>query len=138
MSYAKHTRITLMMFAFLMLAASSIPAMAQSFTTFDAPGAGTGSGLGTLPISINSKGAITGLTRDDNAVRHGFLRDKHGNFTIFDDPNAGTGSGEGTRGYSINPAGAITGWYTDAITGAGRGFLRAADGIITNLSLIHI
>ena len=110
----------------------AVSALAQNFTTFDAPGAGTGSGLGTLPISINPKGAIAGLDRDANACRHGFIRDKHGNFTIFDDPNAGTGSGEGTRGYSINPAGAVTGWYTDAITGAGRGYVRAPDGTITN------
>jgi len=100
--------------------------------TFDAPGAGTGSGEGTLPISINPAGKIAGLTRDANLVRHGFLRDKHGKFTVFDDPNAGTGSGQGTRGYSINPMGAITGWFDDATTGAGRGYVRAPDGTITN------
>jgi hypothetical protein len=100
--------------------------------TFDAPGAGTGSGQGTLPISINSARTIAGLTRDANLVRHGFLRDKHGKFTVFDDKNAGTGSGQGTRGYSINPSGAITGWFDDATTGAGRGYVRAPDGTITN------
>src|SRR5580704_19782986 len=100
--------------------------------TFDAPGAGTGSGEGTLPIDINPAGEIVGLTRDANLVRHGFLRDKHGKFTVFDDPQAGTGSGQGTRGYSINPKGEITGWFDDATTGAARGYVRAPDGTITN------
>jgi len=100
--------------------------------TFNAPGAGTGSGQGTLAISINLAGKITGLTRDANLVRHGFLRDKDGKIIVFDDPNAGTASGQGTRGYSINPKGAITGWFDDATTGAGRGYVRAPDGAIIN------
>ena len=99
---------------------------------FNAPGAGTGSGEGTVPISINPAGKIAGLTRDSNLVRHGFLRDKDGKFTVFDDPNAAGGSGQGTRGYSINPKGTITGWFDDVTTGAGRGYVRAPDGTITN------
>ena len=98
---------------------------------FDAPGAGTGSGEGTLPISINPAGKITGLTRDANLVRHGFLRDNHGKVTVFDDANAGTGSGQGTRGYSINPKGTITGYYTDS-SGADHGYVRDPHGAITN------
>jgi len=87
--------------------ATAADAPKHKIITFDAPGAGKGSGQGTLPISINPAGKITGLTRDANLVRHGFLRDKHGKFTVFDDPNAGTSSGQGTRGYSINPKGEI-------------------------------
>ena len=43
-------------------------------TTFDAPGAGTGSSQGTIPISNNPSDAITGLYYDANNVAHGFLR----------------------------------------------------------------
>jgi hypothetical protein len=45
-----------------------------TFTTFDAPGAGTGPGQGTTPFSNNASGAITGFEVDANGVFHGFLR----------------------------------------------------------------
>jgi hypothetical protein len=46
-----------------------------TITTFDAPGAGTGSGQGTFPNGhINDTGTITGYDVDNNNVRHGFLR----------------------------------------------------------------
>ena len=44
-----------------------------TFTTFDAPGAGTGAGQGTLPESNNTPGAIAGNYIDGNGVNHGFL-----------------------------------------------------------------
>jgi hypothetical protein len=43
-------------------------------TTFDAPHAGTASGMGTYTSSINSAGVITGPYTDGNGVTHGFLR----------------------------------------------------------------
>jgi hypothetical protein len=43
-------------------------------TTFDAPGAGTGAGQGTLPLLDNAEGAITGYDIDANGAFHGFLR----------------------------------------------------------------
>jgi hypothetical protein len=45
-----------------------------SITTFDAPGAGTGAGQGTLPLLNNAEGAITGYDIDANGAFHGFLR----------------------------------------------------------------
>jgi len=104
----------------------------HKFIKFNAPGAGKGSSQGTIPISINTAGNITGLTRDENFVRHGFLRDENGKIKVFDDADAGTGNGQGTRGYSINPKGWITGFYTDS-NGADHGFVRNPDdGSITN------
>ena len=47
----------------LELGLSSI-ARAATFTTFDVPGAGTGSGQGTLATSINPAGVITGYYLD--------------------------------------------------------------------------
>jgi len=47
-----------------------------AFTTFDAPGAGTGAFQGTIPSGINPPGAITGYDIDANGVIHGFLRTK--------------------------------------------------------------
>ena len=41
---------------------------------FDAPGAGTGPGQGTIPLSNNPVDAITGYYIDASDVTHGFLR----------------------------------------------------------------
>jgi hypothetical protein len=42
-------------------------------TTFDAPGAGTGSNQGTLPLGITPAGEIMGYYTDGDNVNHGFL-----------------------------------------------------------------
>ena len=44
------------------------------FITFEAPGAGTGAGQGTVPISNDSVNGITGYFTDSNGAAHGFLR----------------------------------------------------------------
>jgi hypothetical protein len=82
--------------------------------TFDAVGAGTGSGQGTISKDINAKGEVTGYYVDANNVSHGFLRDYRDNVAIFDAPGAGTGPGQGTISSSINAKGEVTGYYVDA------------------------
>jgi hypothetical protein len=49
-----------------------IPISAQTITTFDAPGAGTGPGQ---VWSIAPNGAVTGFFFDPNNVVHGFARE---------------------------------------------------------------
>src|SRR6266478_5103445 len=106
-----------------------------TITTFDAPGAGTAAGQGTIAFAVNLSGAITGFTRDTNNARHGFLRAPDGTFTVFDNPNAGScsascgniGNGQGTRAFAINPSEQIVGSYTDNI-GRCHGYVRAASG----------
>ena len=44
-----------------------------AITSFDAPGAGTGPGQGTFPVSFNPAGAIVGSSVDASGVSHGFL-----------------------------------------------------------------
>jgi hypothetical protein len=94
-----------------------------TFTTFEAPGAGTGQGQGTgCPgcfAGLNQFGAIAGIYTDSNNVYHGFLRTSDGNFKSFNAPGAGKGSGQGTGcpsdcPVSLNNKGAITGVYIDA------------------------
>src|SRR5258708_31529704 len=80
----------------LVALAISIPLSAQTITTFDAPGAGTGAFQGTFPFCIDPSGTIIGRTRDAGNVRHGFVRSQDGIYTIFDAPGAGTASGQGT------------------------------------------
>jgi hypothetical protein len=109
--------------------------------TFNVPGAGTGSGQGTLPGFlnpglastgfINPAGAVTGAYLDASNVFHGFVRDPFGVIITFNVLDAGTGSGQGTIGGSgINPAGAVTGEYLDA-SNVFHGFVRDLFGAIT-------
>jgi hypothetical protein len=84
-----------------------------TFSTFDAPGAGTGAGQGTLPESNNTQGATAGNYIDANNVNHGFLFNQQGSFSVFDVPGTGTGAGQGTIPLGNNNPGAITGEYID-------------------------
>ena len=98
------------------------------FTTFDAPGAGTGAGQGTRAYSINPAGTIAGYAQDASDVVHGFLRAPDGTITGFDPTGALF-----TFPLAINPAGAITGQYCDGTNC--RGFLRATDGTMTTFDV---
>jgi predicted membrane protein len=94
---------------------------AQAFTPFDVPGAGTGKNQGTLPVSINSAGMITGFYYDANGLAHGFVRASDSTITSFDAPT----SVKGTFAISINTGGQIVGFYLDAGENP-HGFVRAA------------
>jgi hypothetical protein len=96
------------------------------FTTFDAPGAGTGFEQGTgcfsdCPVSLNDWGATTGIYIDANYEYHGYVRSPEGKFTTVD-PAGSTG----TLPFGINDSGAITGYYIDA-NNVYHGFLRIPD-----------
>jgi hypothetical protein len=107
---------------------------------FDAPGAGTAPGQGTVAFGLNLSGTVVGFFRDTNSARHGFLRTPWGSIITFDDPAAGTcsancgaiGDGEGTRGYSINLFGDVAGFFTDT-TAHCHGFVRSPDGTFTQI-----
>jgi hypothetical protein len=115
----------------------SVSAQGPTITTFDAPGAGTGPGQGTMGIAINPAGVIAGAYTDANGVNHGFLRAPEGTFATFDAPGAGTGPGQGTFVAlvgAITPAGAVVGTYTDA-NGVNHGFLRSPHDTFTLLDV---
>jgi hypothetical protein len=84
-----------------------------TFTTFEAPGAGTGSFEGTIPVSINTGGAIAGYYYDASDVYHGFVRPASGTITDF---------APDTQANSINSEGDVTGYGYDA-SGVYYGFL---------------
>jgi len=112
----------------------SATARESTIITFDAPGAGTSAGQGTLPFSINPRGAIAGFYMDKNNVNHGFVRAPDGDITTFDAPGAGTGAFQGTMtGFidCINQKGAMTGYLIDA-SNLYHGYVRAPDGNITS------
>jgi hypothetical protein len=80
-------------------------AQAQTITTFEAPGAGTGANQGTIGVYINTAGVISGYYGDASNVYHGFVRASNGMITTFEAPGAGTGASQGTDGIGINTAG---------------------------------
>lgn len=103
---------------------------AQIITTFEAPGAGTGPGQGTIGFGITPAGVNMGEYIDASNVAHGFVRSPDGTITPFDVTGAGTGPGQRTVPNSINPAGVITGDYIDA-GGLAHGFARFPYGAIS-------
>jgi hypothetical protein len=112
------------------LSGSAQGAKEAIITTFDAPGAGTAAGQGTIGYEVTAAGTIIGYYIDSGNVAHGYLRSRSGAFTTFDAPGAGTSAGQGTFAYSITPAGAIAGSYIDG-NNEYHGFLRAKDGTFT-------
>jgi hypothetical protein len=119
------------------IAASSLSAPAQApaahpIIKFNVPGAGTGSGQGTVPFGIVAGGSILGWYIDSSNVYHGFLRSSAGVITPFDAPGAGTGSGQGTFPQGINSALVIVGTYVDT-SGMYHGFRRSKGGEFTQL-----
>lgn len=100
------------------------------FTTFDAPGAGTGSGQGTEVSGVNGEGTVLGITLDASNAYLGFFRSPDGRFTAVDVPGAGTADGQGTQPQNIIAGGTIVGVIVDA-NDAYHGFLRAPDGHLT-------
>ena len=95
-----------------------------TISTFDVPGAGTGTYQGTTVNGINELAEIPGTYFDANNVPHGYLRYADGKFITFDVPGA-----TGTFGNNINAFGAINGTYSDA-NGASHGFVRGPGGAI--------
>lgn len=108
-----------------------------TFTSpIDGPNAG---GVGTVPASIDTAGDIAGFYEDANSLYHGFVLPTGGTIAVIDAPGAATtaasgnglGSIAGTLATSINTTGVIAGLYTDS-SGVFHGFIRAADGTITD------
>jgi len=103
-----------------------------AITSFDVPGAGQGSSLGTVVTGINPKGQIVGedIYVNNVLMSRGFVREADGTFTIFDAlPDAIY-----TDAYAINPAGQIAGTYVDA-NYFSHGFARNSDGTITSFDV---
>lgn len=94
-----------------------------TFTTFDAPGAGTASYQGTSAYAINRAGVIVG-TYSNSSGSFGFVRSPGGSFVTLYAPD-----GSGVTPFAINAAGVVTGYYGDVF--GTHGFVRAIDGAMT-------
>ncbi len=124
----KTLSITILLVGVAILAAPS--ALAQTYQTFDAPSSGTVAYLGTIPLGINTPGAVVGITLDASNAAHGFLRAANGSITAINVSGAGAGSNQGTFTTSINDGGVIAGAYAGSGI-AYHGFVRAANGTVT-------
>src|SRR5579863_2496346 len=97
----------------------------STFTTFNAPGAGTAANQGTITFSINLFGVTTGYYIDASNVAHGFVTAApFTNFVTLTDPDAGEGPGQGTFAGNVNLRGEIAGSYIDA-GGVSHGFVTS-------------
>ena len=96
--------------------------------SFDAPGAGTNSGLGTFVTytdGINPAGAIAGGYADANGGFHALVRNQDGTIAEFDPPGSVF-----TNNSGITPNGTVTSYYIDA-SSVLHGYIRVSDGTFT-------
>src|SRR5439155_812083 len=115
-------RISFLMFVVFACFASAPWLQAQGeFTSFDAPGAGTGPGQGTGPNQMTAAGTIVGNYVDTNFVTHGFVRTAQGTFTTIDVPGALR-----TQALGMTQA-RIVGFYRDT-SRVRRGYVLGPDG----------
>lgn len=99
-----------------------------TITTFDAPGAGTSLGQGTLITfadGINPAGAIGGIYADAGNIFHGFVRAPDGTFTTFDPQGSVF-----TNNSGIMPNGTVASYFVDA-SSVLHGYVRTPDGSFT-------
>jgi hypothetical protein len=108
------------------------PLSAQTFTSFDAPGAGTSPDQGTFGYAINASGEIAGSYLDSERVNHSFVRSASGVITDFDPPSLTQ-----TNAMGINASGQIVGHglHDGTHFGVGYGYLRSPQGSFTPLSV---
>ena len=93
-----------------------------TITPFDATGAGTLYGQGTVPYGLNPEGAIVGSYYNSSFELYPFLRAPDGTFTPLTTLY--------TYAVAINPEGTIAGWYND-VSAVAHGYVRAPDGTVT-------
>jgi hypothetical protein len=104
-----------------------LPPPAPTFTTIDAPGAGTSAGLGTFVQDINADGDIAGyFTQTPVDLGHAFLRSAARAVTVLDVPGQGTQSRQGATAQRINSGGTIVGYFADQQS-IFHGYTRAMD-----------
>lgn len=104
----------------------------QNFTVFDAPGAGTGSGQGTISYDTNNSGVSTGVYFDGSYNSHGFLRSADGTMTTFDVD----GSLSQTLPTWMGDTGTVVGFYYNANAGITDCFLRKPRGKIVTFDAL--
>lgn len=109
-------------------------AHSRAVTTFNAPRAAKGSGLGMSPLVNKADGAIPEYYQNAKNVDNGVLAPADGAFTIFEVPGEGRGYDQGSYPIDINAAGDITGFYVDTWN-VYHGFWLTAGGNFTEFTV---
>lgn len=104
-------------------------ATAPAFTSFDAPGAGTGSGQGTFPVAITWNGFIGVTVFDNNTVAHAYVRSPKGYYTAVAPPNS-----IDTYLAGLNSSGQIVGAFIDSKNQT-HGYFRNSNGTFIQLDV---
>jgi hypothetical protein len=114
-----------------------------SITSFDAPGAGTGSYQGTAAFAINAAGTIAGIYLDANSVLHGFVGNAPPTATtttltssqsasVFNEPASFTATVSSNGG---TPANGESVYFTNGSTQLGSALLSSGTASFTTTAL---
>jgi hypothetical protein len=126
----KRIRITLVLCACAVLTAWAQAPARHTIIKFDAPGAGTGGGQGTIPVGIVDDGSVVGYYPDSSNVVHGFVRSPSGDITQFDPPGSVF-----TIPIGMNSTHSIVGYdYAPKSFGVPNGFTRSPSGEVKTLN----
>lgn len=104
-------------------------AISPAFTSFDAPGAGTGSAQGTFPVAITREGFIGLTVFDNNTVAHAYVRTPKGYYSAVAPPNS-----IDTYLAGLNSSGQIVGAFIDSKYQT-HGYFRNSDGTFIQLDV---
>jgi hypothetical protein len=112
---------------------------AGNITSFDAPGAASGVGLGTFPIGINDLGQIVGYYNPSSAPSNyqGFMRDSSGVFSVINVQGR-----KYTQPFVINNAGQVAGCAAENVQcndfgSKDRAFVMNSSGSISSFAAIN-
>src|SRR5215471_7960937 len=104
--------------------------LAQTYISFDAPGAGTGPDQGTFPTAITRNGFIGVTVKDNNSFSHGFVRLANGKFTKVQPPHS-----IDTYIAGVNWRGQVAGSFFDKVGGISHGYVKNANGTHVQLDV---
>jgi uncharacterized membrane protein len=104
--------------------------LAQTYISFDAPGAGTGPDQGTFPTAITRNGFIGVTVKDNNSFSHGFVRLANGKFTKVQPPHS-----IDTHIAGVNWRGQVAGSFFDKVGGISHGYVKNANGTYVQLDV---
>jgi uncharacterized membrane protein len=106
-----------------------------TFTTIDAPGAGTQQLQGTDVAAINSGGEVVGMVQGADLSTQGFARSADGSFTSISLPSGSVLGNSLTLVTDVNDSGDLVGIYFDAVQPGNAAFVQTEDGAVTTFSV---
>ena len=124
-TFISQYRFSVLALAIALLCPAFLVGQGTTFRSFDAPDAGKQPHQGTVSLSINTFGSVTGFYIDAASVDHGFFRDTGGRVVEFDPPGL-----VNTFALAINGNMEIVGYGSRTVAGRTHqhGFRRSTFG----------